>query len=875
MPSQPDFLKISRSALLIIALVMSLCAAPSRVAAQDDTDDDERGARAEFFDRAEDEEDLNRELWEYVKGTPYAGALTYVAAAQAQAQAARVAEAVLPTGWKIAPAGRQVELGRLPYEAVPFAGRLVVLNTGYYTREPQEVSVVEPFSGRVEKTLRINSLFPSAVTGPGGDLYVSGGFDSKVIRIDRQFKVAREYAVAGFAAGLAAIDARRIAVLYLAAKDEKGNYISGRLAVLDTETGKVERERDAGYFPYSVRQLNGKLYVAVLGENRLRVFDGELKELAEIPTGRRPQEMCADGARLYVVNTDSDELTVVDTARDRAVGRLRTNRMGSLFGTAPTSCAVSGNRIYVTLAGMNAVAIYDKRTRRQTGLVPTGWYPTKVVVEGDNLLVLNAKGVRARRPNLRGPQPVEGRGGPQYVLTLLQGSLSVVPLSEVDARNAARWTRQVLAGAPTFDARRGFKLPVKHVFYVVKENRSYDQVLGDLGRGNGDASLTLFGRDISPNHHALSEQFVTLDNFYADGEISVLGHSFTTSGYASPFLEWLGNAAYSGRYRGYPFGMVPSVTSPAYLWDALDDAHVSYRIYGENYYLYTRAYRILADELGEQSEPTRKFYARMMQLASDTDRGRLFYNFAKPYAGRADTVPDAERLLRDEKFAEAFSQFLVGDNTLAVALGNRALRLRFAEYLSRYAFDYRSWDLNHSDLERFAAWRADFERRVKAGTVPRFNYLWLPNDHTNGADTKIRTPQQFVAQNDAALGLLIETISRSPIWRDSLILVEEDDAQNGPDHVDATRIVAMAAGPHVKRGAVVSDRYDQLSALRTVGLLLGFRPLNLNDRMAVPMFGIFDARPNPAPYTAPAPTALSDTDRARYEELRKAVDSRQ
>jgi YVTN family beta-propeller protein len=845
---------------------MSMCVAPLRVAAQDDDDD----KRAEFFDRAEDEEDLNRELWEYVKGTPYAGALSYVAAAQARAQAARVAEAVLPTGWRIAPAGRQVELGRLPYEAVPFAGRLVVLNTGYYTREPQEVSVVEPNSGQVEKTLRINSLFPSAAQGPGGDLYLSGGFDSKVIRIDRQFNVVREYAVAGFAAGVAAIDARRLAVLYLAAKDEKSNYVSGRLAVLDAETGKVEREADAGYFPYSVRQLNGKLYVTVLGENRLRVFDGELKALGEIPTGRRPQEMCADGARLYVVNTDSDELTVVDTARGRVVGTLRTNRFGSPFGTAPTSCAVSGGRVYVTLAGMNAVAVYDKSTRRQTGLVPAGWYPTKVVVEGGNLLVLNAKGVRARRPNLRGPQPVEGRGGSQYVLTLLQGSLSVLPVGEVNARNAAAWTRQVLAGAPTFDARRGFKLPVKHVFYVVKENRSYDQILGDLGRGDGDKSLTLFGRDITPNHHALSEQFVTLDNFYADGEISVLGHSFTTSGYASPFLEWLGNAAYSGRYRGYPFGMVPSVTSPAYLWDALDDARVSYRIYGENYYLYTRAYRILAEELGERSEPARKFYARMMQLASDTDRGRIFYDFAHTYAGRADTAADAERLLREEKFADAFSAFLVGDETLARAFtGNLPLRRRFAEYLTRYAFDYRSWDLNHSDLDRFAAWRADFERRVQTGTVPRFNYLWLPNDHTNGADTKIRTPQQFVAQNDAALGLLIETISRSPVWRDSLILVEEDDAQNGPDHVDATRIVALAAGPRVKRGAVVSDRYDQLSALRTVGLLLGFRPLNLNDRMAVPMFGIFNARPDASPYTAPSPTALSDTDRARYEELRR------
>ena len=878
MPATSPPSGFSKRALIIIiaALLLSLCHAAVRVVAQED-EDDERAERADFFDRAEDEDDLNRELWEYVKGTPYANVLGYVAAAQARAGAGRVAEAALPTGWKLAPAGRQVELGRLPYEAVWFAGRLVVLNTGYYLREPQEVSVVDTRAGRVEKTLRINSLFPSAAEGPGGDLYVSGGFDSKVYRIDRQFNVAREYALAGYAAGLAPIDERRLAVLYLAASDDKGNYISGRLAVLDAETGKVEREADAGYFPYSVRRVGGKLYVAVLGENRLRVFDEKLKQLAEIPAGRRPQEMCTDGQSLYVVSTDSDEVRVVDTARDRVTGVVRTNRWGSPFGAAPTSCAVSGNRVYVTLAGMNAVAVFERGTWRQLGLVPAGWYPTKAVVEGGDLLVLNAKGLRPRRPNPQGPQPTDPPNKPQpfYVLTQLRGSLSVLPTADVNARSAAAWTRQVLAGAPTFDARRGFKLPVKHVFYVVKENRSYDQVLGDLGRGDGDASLTLFPRDVSPNHHALAEQFVTLDNFYADGEVSVLGHSFTTSGYASPFLEWLGNANYSGRFNGYPFGMVPSVTSPAYLWDALDEARVSYRIYGENYYLYTRAYRVIAEARGEKSELARKFYARMMSLSSrpfnERDRGRLFYDFAHAYAGRADTQADALRLLGEEKFREGLSEFLVGDGSLARAVAaDASLRRRFAEYLSRYAFDYRSWDLGHSDLDRFAAWRADFERHVRAGAVPRFNYVWLPNDHTAGADTKIRTPQQFVAQNDAALGLLVETISRSPVWRESLILIEEDDAQNGPDHVDATRIVALAAGPHVRRGAVVSDRYDQLSALRTVGLLLGFRPLNLNDRMAVPMFGIFQTRPDPAPYAAP-PTwpALSDTDRARYEELRQ------
>ncbi|HWW76021.1 MAG TPA: hypothetical protein VNZ44_11515, partial [Pyrinomonadaceae bacterium] len=498
MPNRPyEILK--RALVVVIALVLSLSPAV-RVAAQDDDDTDERGERASFFDRAEDEEDLNRELWESVKGTPYTDALTYVAAAQARAQAARVAEAALPTGWKIAPAGRQVELGRLPYEAVWFAGRLVVLNNGYYTGGAQEISVVDTASGQVVKTLKpkyvpsekpgmppevSGALFPSAAVGADGDLYVSGGFDSKVIRINRQFEIAGEYKVAGYAAGVAALDGKRLAVLYLAGKDDKGVYVEGKIAVLDTESGKVEREADAGYFPYSVRRVNGKLYVAVLGENRVRVFDERLKQLAEIPAGRRPQEMCVDGRQLYVVSTDSDELRVIDTARDRVTGVVRTNRFGSTFGTAPTSCAVAGSRVYVTLAGLNAVAVFEKGTWRQTGLVPSGWYPTKAVVAGSDLLVLNAKGVRPRRPNPRGPQPDTARGGPDYVLTLLKGSLSILPTADITAASAARWTRQVLAGAPTFDARRGFKLPVRHVFYVVKENRTYDQIFGSDPRGEG------------------------------------------------------------------------------------------------------------------------------------------------------------------------------------------------------------------------------------------------------------------------------------------------------------------------------------------------------------------------------------------------------
>ena len=326
---------------------------------------------------------------------------------------------------------------------------------------------------------------------------------------------------------------------------------------------------------------------------------------------------------------------------------------------------------------------------------------------------------------------------------------------------------------------------------------------------------------------------MTLDSYFADGEISVLGHSFTTSGYASPFLEWLGNATYSGRYKSYPFGTVPGVTSPSYLWDALDEKHVDYRIYGENYFLYTRAFSILQEAFGPESEIVGKYRARTMELASKTDRGGLFYNFARGYYGRAQTVRDAETLLHEPAFVEGLSQILLGDGSLSAAMEERPrLCRKFAEYLFRYPFNYRSWDLAFSDLDRARVWKADFEDQLlKRGKLARLHYIWLPNDHTAGAGPIPLPPDQLVAQNDAALGKIIETISHTPVWKESLVLVTEDDAQNGPDHVDATRTVCLAIGPYIKRGEVVSDRYDQLSLLRTIELILGLSPTQ-SDRRA-------------------------------------------
>jgi len=851
-------------------------AAPSSDAAAKAKDKQRR------VDDPDDQEDLNRELWEFARNTPYESMLAYVKDAQRASRATQTAEVELPNGWRIKPAGTQVEVGRLPYEMVEFAGKLVVLNTGYYYQEPQEVSIVDPQTAEVIKTLRFNSLFPSATVGSDGDLYISGGFDQKVYRVDKNFEIVREYKVSGFVGGLAPVDSQHLAVAYMAKqKDGTGGFVGGGLGMLNTGSGQVEREIKAGYYPYTVRYLNGKLFVTVLGEDKVFVFDRDLKLTKQIAVGRTPQESCSDGRQLYVVNTGADSLSVIDTQAERVTSTISVAQRGNKFGASPTSCAIDRNQLFVTLGNTNSVAVINRITNQPIGQIPAGWYPTKVLTNSQHLLILSAKGIRARHPNPKGPAGAGPSRTGDYVLTLMKGAVSIVPRIDLQS-GLAGWTARVNRSGPIFDPRSGFSLPIKYVFYIIKENRTYDQVLGDLGRGNGDPKLTIFGRDISPIHHQLADEYVTLDNFYCNGEISVLGHSFTTSGYASPFVEWMGNLTYSYRWNsknnpcavpnvtcnsgGYPYGMVPAMLSPAYIWDRLDERQVDYRIYGENYFLFTRAYKIFTDLYGAEGELAKRFYAKVVDVASSSDdRGTEFNALASPYAERADTREHAYELLGDATFTGKLSQFLTGDDTFAAAIKrDDRLRRQFADYLYHYPFSFRSWDLKTSDLDRVREWKKDFETQMRLGHFAQFNYIWLPNDHTDGSNKKTRDAFQFVAQNDVALGRVIETVARSPIWKQSVFLVVEDDAQNGPDHVDATRTIAFAAGPYVKRKAVVSDRYDQLSMLRTIELLLGLKPLNLTDSMAVPMWGVFTSKPDFKPFVAVAPSdRLADADRER------------
>ncbi len=854
-----------KSYLLIFALssLVATLSFPRYTCAQDDD---------EGFDVPGTEHMLNSELWTFAKGTSYSSIESYLERSHALSEEAESSEIALPTGWKIAPAGTQVELGRFPSDAVFFNDYLVVLNSGDYWKEPQELSIVDVKEAKVRKTIKLSSIFPSACVGEDGYLYVSGGYASSVYRIGKDFNLARTYPVNGYTSGVCPIGSTYLAVAYLTANDSEGKYGKGKIAILNTESGQIEKEAEVGYFPYSVAYAGGKIFVSVLGEDKVEIFSKGLKLTSTLTVGKGPGNMTVDGHLVYVVNQNSDAVYVINAVTDKFEKKINVSAKGVSYGAAPTSCAISGSKLYVSEATMNAVAVLNRTTGKLLGYVPAGWYPTKVLVHDGNLLTISAKGIHGRRPNPDGPQPVKGKGGPDYVLNLLKGTASIVPESAIEP-HLKPWTRLVEDGSPLYSPAKGLKLPIKHIFYIIRENRTYDQILGDLGRGNGDSTLTLFGESVTPNGHKIARDFVDLDNYFADGEISVLGHSFTTSGYASPFLELLGNIAYSDRYKGYPFGTVPAVFSPAYIWDALRAKNVPFKVYGEPYYLSTAAHRLVDETFGANSELAKKFYAQSMELASSVDRGKEFSDFTAAYYDHSHTPTEISKLLTTTDFGAGISKIFVGDESLYEAFrSNEKFRMRFADFLSHYAFNYYTWDLKYSDLKRFTAWREDFNYLLQENRLPKFEYIWLPNDHTGGTNPNYPNPYQLVSENDAALGQILKTISHSPVWKSSLVLVEEDDAQNGPDHVDATRTVALAAGPYVKRDEVVHDRYDQLSMLRTVELILGLDPLNLGDALAVPMFGMFSKTPDLKPYTPAAPSShLMDSDRELYEQLNNST----
>jgi len=745
----------------------------------------------------------------------------------------------LPNQWSLRPAGQSIELGDFPVSMAvhPAGGFAAVLHCGY---SKHEIILVDLKGGRLMSRMPVHeSFYGLTFSADGRRLFCSGAGDETIHAFEvkngelggeREIRL-RPADERGVPMGLAVtpsgatlyaanlwnnrvtrvdLGSNRVEDLPLQAK-VAATTVSSETPAEDFDTAAATKRAQAARYTANPHAGAGygcvldskhqRLYVSMWGAASVAVMDlASQTEVARWPVGEHPCELALrrDGKLLYVANANDNTVTVLDTRTGRAVETLwATLYPTSPRGATPNSLALSPDEklLFVANANINAVAVFDvsKPGRsRSLGFIPTGWYPTAVRVtpDGRSLLIANGKGNTAKA-NPRGPQPAPGTTRVEFIGQLFRGTLSVVPLPsrrQLEPALAA-WTAEVLrctplrpdagitqarpAGSPV-PGRPGDPSPITHCLYIIKENRTYDQVFGDMPEGNGDPKLCLFPEKVSPNHHRLAREFVLLDNFYAESEVSADGHEWSMAAYATDFVEKTWPLNYGHRKGKFPYpaeGVFP-IAAPAsgYLWDRAREAGISYRSYGE----------FIQDPTGP----------------------------GKPATTRV-----------------------------------KALQDHFDPW-------YHGFDLSYPDVKRAERFIAELHRFEQEGDLPRLQILRLPNDHTHGVSAGKRTPIAFVADNDLALGQIIEAVTHSKFWPHLAVFIVEDDAQNGPDHVDAHRTLAMVISPYTRRGAVDSTLYSTTSMLRTMELILGLQPMTQFDAAATPMFNSFQAEPNLQPFTA-------------------------
>ncbi|MBM3214062.1 hypothetical protein FJZ36_04025 [Candidatus Poribacteria bacterium] len=601
------------------------------------------------------------------------------------------------------------------------------------------------------------------------------------------------------------------------------------VAVVNLASGTVEAQIPVGIAPYDVLRLGDKAYVTNWGGRRPQEGDvtgptsgsravvdpetgiastGTVTVLdltartatSEIAVGLHPCGMALspDGSRLYVANANSHTVSVIDTGSDAVLDTLSAKPMDVLpFGSAPNALAISpdGSRLYVAIGGNNALAVIDLGSRKVVGLIPTGWYPGSVLLTNDatSLCVANTKGVGGRNASREhGLNSHDHMGSVSFIPVPTREKLTALTISAATSMRLPTILVN-LGGDPgpqtvvPLPTKPGEKSVFKHVLYIIKENRTYDQVFGDMPQGNGDPSLTHFGREVTPNHHALAEQFVLLDNFYCNGVLSADGHQWTDEGYVTDYIE----KSFGGFNRSYPYDGDDALAyaSSGFLWDNVLRAGLTFRDYGE----------FVKARIEPSSATWQDIYRDYLDGTSNISiRATTELHTLEPYlcptfVGFPGKVPDVYRA----------RQFL---NELA-----------------------------------------EFEAK---GELPNFMIMLLPNDHTVGTREGYPTPRAAVADNDLALGMVVEAVSKSRFWKDTCIFVVEDDPQAGLDHVDGRRTVALCVSPYTKRGEVISTHYNQNSMVRSIELIFGLPPMSQLDMAANPMTDCFQAEPDLTPYTA-------------------------
>ena len=523
------------------------------------------------------------------------------------------------------------------------------------------------------------------------------------------------------------------------------------------------------------------------------------KEIKTIEVGLHPNAMVFSPNKrfLYVACANSDLISVIDTKSEKVIEQISVRIDKDLpFGSAPNALAISkdGSRLYVANGTDNAICVINLYDNSTIGYIPTGWYPGAILLDKDEeyLMVANTKGIGSR--NLRADRPGYNTHGHM-------GTISVIPnpnlkqfkkmtdivrennsfSSMIEELNKEKGKKNKVA-IPTFPSQESY---FKHVVYIIKENRTYDQVFGDLSQGNGDTSLVQFGREITPNHHKLAEEFVLMDNYYCSGVLSADGHQWTDEAYVTDYLE-----KFFGDFpRSYPYdGDDPLAYSPTgFIWDNVLKHNLTYRNYGE-------------------------FVAGVVEPKGAT-------------------------------FTDVYQDFKSGENKIKVRAKSNLPQME--PYTCP---TYIGWPITVPDAYRASEFIKELKDFEENDNFPNFIIMILPNDHTSGTSPGYQTPSAAVADNDLALGRIVEAISHSKYWKETCIFVTEDDPQAGLDHVDGHRTVGFVISPYTKRHTVVSTNYTQINMFRTIENILGIPPLNQFDLAAEPMMDCFTNIPDFTPY---------------------------
>jgi len=792
------------------------------------------------------------------------GALSFTITLACAASEAAAAP-VTPAGWRVDPAGTEIAISQLtpglqgPLGAAlsPDGGRLLTTSSG--AAKIDSVDLFDLAAHRRTSTVPYDAtklpgeaVFYGVAWSPDGTRAWASGGGQQVVHayavdggaITETGQITFDQgAGAFFPAGLAYGHTPHGDRLYVAnnlgalAAGTAGNPPGHSISVVDPLTNTVTKTIDLGAaleplgvaFAASgdkayVTNWLGRSVAVIDTATEAKAADIELSPSGNPDQADHPGAIAANPQRheVYTANANSDTVSVIDTDTDALAATIDVALApGAAKGAIPSGLAVSpdGDTLYVAEAGENAVAVVDLRDRSVAGFVPTAWYPAAVSVtpDGERLVITNTNASGA------GPNPCGGLQPPshapacagadrdsQYSGSMIKGSVQVVDVPR--AGQLRRYTQQVRrdnqAPARTRQAPRRLDA-IKHVIYIVRENRTYDQVFGDLPKGNGDPSLTIFKDESAPNARALAQRFGLFDNFYADAEVSADGHNWITQAGATDYVDKTWPINYSpsprSRQRAYDFEDVglgqlfaseplrgdPSIPrsgaaqTGGYLWDNAYAHGVRFRDYGE--YTQTDCTATTAGN-GNISHTTHLDVTRF-PASVDTK-----------YPGYSTTCPD--HTLREPE------------------------------------------------------WEREFRAYERGGNLPALSFVRLGNDHTNGTRAGSATPQSYVADNDVAVGRLVDVVSHSKYWRSTAIFVTEDDAQNGPDHVDAHRTLALVISPWTKRGAVDSTHYDTASMIATMEDLLHLPPMTITDQRATRMWADFANRADLTPYNAKTPAVI-------------------